>query len=393
MVVNKIQQLGKVNRPITFQSPEKYPDIKRPDKLKHTQARHVTVFAPNQENKELLHLPEQLSKLIYATENELKDLLEVTRTCYDSKSFSTLAANSDLVEGVGRTPQACSSLSDFVMYGGQRNPYMADLREMDHKKVDQEKQKNEEKAKQMKQENDAAVSVLHRAATKDSTIGIALRPSRPPPKLLVAPKVHIDGAFDIGEQEAGEDDVSLVNTGSKFKFGAYTDSMGDETDAPAKLEDQRVHGDALDFISEKKPTFLKHSQTMAAAKSQMVSTPSAMPSQSLQKSISTDPQPVERPMQKFTSEDIARPPPMMDAPNISAPIPPPSIDIPVPPPLSMDQPPAMDIPIPPPVMDIPLPPISMPSVAPPSAADIAKRVEAPAPSSDRRKRVLCDLCV
>ena len=97
VVVKKIQQLGKVNRPLTFRSPEKYPENKKPEQIKHSAAaRYASIFAQVPENKELLHLPEQLSKLILSTESELKELVEATRGCYDSKSFSTIASNVSL---------------------------------------------------------------------------------------------------------------------------------------------------------------------------------------------------------------------------------------------------------------------------------------------------------
>ena len=93
-IVQKIQQLGQVNRPISFQSPEKYPEIQRPEKLQHSYVnRHASVYTPVVENKEWVHLPEQLSHMVTAAESELKDMLEITRTCFDSKSFSALTTN------------------------------------------------------------------------------------------------------------------------------------------------------------------------------------------------------------------------------------------------------------------------------------------------------------
>ena len=93
-IVQKIQQLGQINRPISFQSPEKYPDVQPPDKIQHSFVnRHASVYTPVLENKEWVHLPEQLGQMLTATEGELKDMLEITRHCFDSKTFSALTAN------------------------------------------------------------------------------------------------------------------------------------------------------------------------------------------------------------------------------------------------------------------------------------------------------------
>jgi hypothetical protein len=93
-VVQKIQQLGQANRPISFQSPEKYPDVQRPEKIQHSFVnRHASVYTPVLENKEWVHLPEQLSAMITTTESELKEMLDITRHCFDSKTFSALTAN------------------------------------------------------------------------------------------------------------------------------------------------------------------------------------------------------------------------------------------------------------------------------------------------------------
>ena len=351
-------------------------------------SRHAVVFAPHQESKELLHPLDQLSKLVYATDNDLREVLEITRSCFNVKGFSTITSNPDVIQGVGPAPQAASSLSDFVMYGGYKNPYVEDLKEHCDKKAAQENQNEQEKTKLTKQENETPMSVLHRGSVKDSS-RVTLRPNKPPPRLLPTAKVQFKDAFDIGgEQEGAEDDLGIVMPTSKVGLSVYSDSMNEEMESPARAEDQRVHGDALDFISEKKPGFLKHSQTMPSAGKSPQSQGVAMPKLSLQRVPDAPPKAEQIPEPSKNPDPVPAPPPIdiPQPPSIDVPQPPPidipqppSIDIPQPPPIDVPQPPSIDIPQPPPI-DVPQPP-SAPT--PPKTEASGPKVAAPAATSER----------
>jgi len=399
VIVQKIQQLGRINKPIPFQSPEKYPEIKRPPPIVHNSAsRHEAVFAPQPENKELLHLPEQLSKLIFTTDNELKELLEIARVCLDAKGFTTITSNSDLVQGLGTAPSSASSLSDFVMYGGQKNPYIPDIKERMDSKAPADAQENQEKLKITRNNQDSSVSVLHRSNAKDSS-RISLRPSKPPPKLLATSKVTFNGAVDFGDDQNNDDDL-LVFAQSKSGMSKFTDSLTEDNDNMQKL-DEKVHGDALDFISEKKPTFSKQA-TVTVPSSKPVPSQStyAMPrmTSGLERSTSVQ-EPLNLPSvntKSISAEPVppppvsVQPPPNIDVPlppsnlNVSlppagldVPVPPSGLDVPVPPPdFSVPVPPPdVNVPLPPPDISVPVPPVQLP---PPISIPSAPK-EAPAP--------------
>ena len=141
-----------------------------------------------------------------------------------------------------------SSLSDFLMYGGQRNPYMADLKEMEHKKSEKEPLKNEEAAKITRIEIEATTNILQ-GASKDSSVRVALRPNKAAPRLLPVRNQAFQDGYDLGDQEPPEESISLVvSSGSRLGMKTYDDSLADEPESAYKMEDQRVHGDAFDFI-------------------------------------------------------------------------------------------------------------------------------------------------
>ena len=146
-IIMKIQQIDKIDKPLVFESPGNYPEIKRPDKLIHTHtSRHAVVFAPLEKTKEFYHAPETLSKIVASTDSDLKELLDITKECFNREWFSKITSNSDEIHGVGEAPQYASSLSDFIMYGGSRNPYLEDLKEMPQKQKKPEEKADKPKA-------------------------------------------------------------------------------------------------------------------------------------------------------------------------------------------------------------------------------------------------------
>lgn len=370
-MILKIQQVGKQNRPLSFESLGKYPEVQRPEKLLHTHsARHAVVFAPTEKSPELTHLPDQLAKITYSTENDLKELLEITKACFDREWFSTITSNADMIRGVGDTPKCATSLSDFVMYGGGRNPYLKELQEPAAKVV--RIVPKEDVKTRAASDRKLAPSVLRAANTSD-TFQTQIRSSRQAPVIPLAKPTQLKDAFELGDDQGDDDDglMSVIPSGS-MGLSTYVDGINDDEQNTAKEE--RVHGDAIDIINQRKPRVNKTSQAAEqpkAASSQSI----AMPRMTYDSSKGT--------------QAISEIPPPIDAPApppIDAPAPPP-IDAPVPPPIDMPLPPSIDAPVPPPI-DAPVPPpIEMPS-PPPINVSVpvsvpAPKLDVPAPSGER----------
>jgi hypothetical protein len=362
----KIQQVGKINKPLMFQSLGKYPEVQRSEKLIHTHStRHAVVFGPTEKTKEFYHLPDQLSKITYSTENDLKELLEITKACFDREWFSTITSNADVIQGVGDAPKRATSLSDFVMYGGSKNPYLSELKEPTVKGL-KPIPKEDTKAK-VNIEKKVSPSVL-RVGTTNDTFQTQIRSGKPPPIIpITKPKQFVD-AFELGDDQDDEEGLMSVIPSGTMGLSSYVDGMDDDQ-GPNKEE--RVHGDAIDIIHQRKPKANKVNQQMSEVQK-------VAPSQSIA-------------MPRMTYENTREVVSGVLPPSIDAPMPPP-IDAPNPPPIDAPEPPPIDILMPPPIDAPPIdasvpPPIEMPNPPPIeiSAPPIKSqpKPEAPAPSGDR----------
>eukprot|EP00826_Nyctotherus_ovalis_P054405 TRINITY_DN7122_c0_g1_i1.p1 TRINITY_DN7122_c0_g1~~TRINITY_DN7122_c0_g1_i1.p1 ORF type:complete len:450 (-),score=104.14 TRINITY_DN7122_c0_g1_i1:131-1480(-) len=359
----KIQQVGKMNKPLAFESLGRYPEVQRPEKLLHTHStRHAVVFAPTEKAKELTHLPDQLAKITYSTENDLKELLEITKACFDREWFSTITSNADVIRGVGDTPKCATSLSDFVMYGGGRNPYLGELQEP-AVKVAKIVPKEDVKARVVS-DRKLAPSVL-RAGTISDTFQTQIRSNRQAPVIPVAKPTQLKDAFELGDDQGDDDDglMSVIPSGS-MGLSTYVDGINDDEQNTAQKE--KVHGDAIDIINQRKPKMNKTNQAAEqpkAASSQSIAMPRMTYDSSKGASGTSEvPPPIDTPA-----------PPPIDAPA------PPPIDAPAPPPIDMPIPPFSDVPVPPPIDAPEPPPIEMPA---PPPINVSVPISPPVPKLD-----------
>lgn len=362
-----------------FESLGKYPEVQRPEKLIHTHTtRHAVVFAPTEKTKEFYHLPDQLAKITYSTENDIKDLLEITKACFDREWFTTITSNPDVIQGVGDTPKCATSLSDFVMFGGSKNPYLSDLKEPAVKapKIIPK----EDKKTTVSIEQKISPSVI-RTGTSNDTFQAQIRSSKPPPIIPIARPKILGDAFTL-EEEKDDDDNLMAGfpTASNMGLGSYVDGIDDDQNIG---QDDRALGDAFDYFSEKRLKAKANQTVTEVRRSEAPSQSLAMPKMTSAYDNTTAAvsvvvsQPIDAPVPPSIEVPIA--------PPIDAPMPPP-IDMPIPPPIDGPLPPTNSFPadiVPPPIMDMPIPPpIDMP--APPLIeVNAPPKIDVPAPSGDR----------
>jgi len=374
----KLQQVGKMNKPLMFQSLGKYPEVQRPEKLIHTHStRHAVVFAPTDKAKEFRHLPDQLSKITYSTDNDLKDLLEITKACFDREWFNVITSNPDVIQGVGDAPKCATSLSDFVMYGGNRNPYLSELKEPSFKTS---KAIVREDAKANVNTDRRTSQVVSRNEPANGVSSVQLKSNKPPPIIpLIRPRI-LDG-YDLTNDQ--DDDIGLVLPTGNMGFSSYADNMDDDQNINPE---ERLHGDAIDIIRRRMPKSNNVNQPESIVQREVPSQSIAMPRITYEETKEVIPRTLSSSISPPASSHIDAPPP----PSIDVPVPPP-FDAPIPPPfdgsiphpMNTLEPPPIDMPIPP-VIDAPVPPSIDAPIPPP--IDIPKpqsNLEAPATTSDR----------
>ena len=185
-------------------------------------------------NKELLHLPEELSKIINSTDHDLSELLKITRECFNrnpSKEQSPDSnGNDDLVK---HTPNP-TSLSDFLCYDS------INKKDQSH---DEKKEEGTPVLKKDKPEREIFVQELQSPV-------LFLKTSKTFNSLSNMKNSQLDNAIDFNEGE--EEDLNDLLISNQL-----SNSIGDsfETNEPnvANInDDKKLYGSALDLVIQKK---------------------------------------------------------------------------------------------------------------------------------------------
>ena len=259
---------------------------------------------------------------------------------------------------MGDAPKNASSLSDFLIYGGQRNPYVPDLVPL---KKPEPRAPVEPKPVPRAPEN----SFLPRAATVDSKI-VTLAAMRPAPRPVSPVDLGLANAYDIGDA-GGEETLAFVPTGPSLGLAIH-----DEGDRPSRNDEGGLMLDILATAKNQKrgtrpaSGTLQKATTLASA-AMPPSPASPQPSQVVPVTTSYYVAPSAPPTVIYAAASSSSAPAPPPPPPSTLSPPPPSISVTIPPPPNIDVPP-------------PPPPINL---NPPSVATVAASIGAPPPSDDR----------